>query len=234
MKKMLFACFLLLQAHRPLNAQKWDAAWVIGNDETIQNTGGGTLLDFSNGFLSKSVIAFYAAALALPADNLLEQNRKAVQRLYLQTLGIGIPQLSPTQLAEAEAIAVQCPLEGGAAVYAARALYRLNEDRAFSDDSLCIETQERREVQAKPVERPEIYLLPNPATDMVTVAGLSASAETPALIQLVDASGVLRMERKVAARECAFSVASLPSGIYFCRAQLGDAEPVVLKLVVSH
>ncbi len=171
---------------------------------------------------------------ALSTENLLEQNRKAVQRLYLQTLGLGIHRLTASQLLIAESIAIQCPLEGGSAVYAARALYRLNADRAFNDDSLCFGVHERRQVQTKPVEHSEIYLLPNPATDMVTVAGLSASAENPALIQLADANGVLRMEHKVAEREWAFSVTSLPSGIYFCRAQLGDAKPVVLKLVVSH
>jgi len=54
---MLIACFfLILQAQYSLSAQKWDAAWVIGNDETIQNLGGGTLLDFSTGLLSKSFV----------------------------------------------------------------------------------------------------------------------------------------------------------------------------------
>lgn len=188
----------------------------------------------AQGFQNAQALDAYQSTLPLPADNLLEQNRKTVQRLYLQTLCLGIAQLSQQQLAQAEAIAVQCPLEGGSAVYAARALYRLNIDRVFVDDSLCIETQERRQAQAKPVAHSEVYLLPNPATDMVTVAGLGSSAENLTLIQLVDANGTLRLQRRTAEHEWSFSVASLPSGIYFCRAQLGDAKPVLLKLVVSH
>ena len=56
MKKVLFACFLILQAQHSLSAQKWDAGWVIGQDETIQNSGGGTFLEFSDGTLNKSFV----------------------------------------------------------------------------------------------------------------------------------------------------------------------------------
>lgn len=45
---------LSLSLIHPLKAQKWDAQWLIGQDETIQHTGGGTLLDFSNGKLLTS------------------------------------------------------------------------------------------------------------------------------------------------------------------------------------
>ena len=56
MRKILLACFLISQALLSLPAQKWDAGWIIGNDETIQNTGGGTLLDFSTGTFTGSFI----------------------------------------------------------------------------------------------------------------------------------------------------------------------------------
>jgi len=56
MKHIGFTVFLLLQTGNDLSAQKWDAGWVIGNDETIENSGGGTFLDFGSGDLQKNFV----------------------------------------------------------------------------------------------------------------------------------------------------------------------------------
>ncbi len=185
-------------------------------------------------FQNTEAINALSMTLPLSADNLLEQNRKAVQRLYLQTLGVGIHQLNGPQLLVAEAIALQCPLEGGSAVYAARALYRLNVDRIFFDDSLCQQSQERKEVTRNISPIGVIRLVPNPAKEVVTIAGLLASAEKPVMVQLINTNGMLCIEHKAFANELAISVASLPSGIYFCKVQPQGDKPIVLKLVISH
>jgi hypothetical protein len=56
MKTFLFAISLYYLLPTLLSAQKWDAAWIIGNDETIQNSGGGTLLSFTDGGLNKDFV----------------------------------------------------------------------------------------------------------------------------------------------------------------------------------
>lgn len=178
--------------------------------------------------------ALFAVSNALPADNLLEQNRKTVQRLYLQTLGVGIAQLSSQQLTLAEAIAVQCPLEGGSAVYAARALYRLNIDRVFVDDSLCVETQERRQpVKKQPVVE-GISLIPNPANELVTIKGLSLSKEQPVEVSLLDLNGRVCLNRVVETGELTLSTSDLLQGVYICQIKVRGKPPVALKLIVVH
>ncbi|MFN0215213.1 MAG: T9SS type A sorting domain-containing protein, partial [Saprospiraceae bacterium] len=158
-----------------------------------------------------------------------------VQRLYLQTVGMGIPQLSPQQLAEAEAIAIQCPLEGGSAVYAARALYRLNEDRTFFDDSLCQQSQERKEIQSKQTTVEGISLVPNPANEMVSIKGLFLSKEQPVEIALLDINGKLCIHRVIeTGREAILSTTELLEGVYICQVKVRGKPPVALKLIVVH
>ena len=176
----------------------------------------------------------YIATNSLFADNLLEQNRKTVQRLYLQTLGVGIPQLSLQQLAEVEAIALQCPLEGGSAVYAARALYRLNIDRVFVDDSLCVETQERgaRDKQQLPLEG--ISLIPSPANGLVSVKGLSSSEEQPVEVSLLDLNGKVCVNQVGDTGEVTLSTIDLLQGVYICQIKVRGKPPVALKLIIVH
>ena len=57
MKNIGFAIFLLLQICVPLSAQKWDAGWVLGEDDSFNNTtGGGTFIDFGKSSLEMSFI----------------------------------------------------------------------------------------------------------------------------------------------------------------------------------
>ena len=171
---------------------------------------------------------------ALSADNTLELNRKTIHLLYLQTLGAGVPSLSPEQLAVEEAIALQCPLEGGSAVFAARALYRLNEDRVFMDDSLCLGAQERRQISESTSTVSTVKLAPNPATETVHISGLQASPEKSAVVSLINTSGVVCLERTVAQSETTLDVSALPNGLYFCRIWSEGYRTTTLKLVVAH
>jgi len=171
---------------------------------------------------------------ALSADNTLELNRKTIHLLYLQTLGAGVPSLSPEQLAVEEAIALQCPLEGGSAVFAARALYRLNEDRVFMDDSLCLGAQERRQISESTSTVSTVKLAPNPATETVHISGLQASPEKSAVVSLINTSGVVCLERTVAQSETTLDASALPNGLYFCRIWSEGYRTTTLKLVVAH
>ncbi len=171
---------------------------------------------------------------ARDAANLLEQNRKTVQRIYLQSLCLGISNLSPAQFVEIESIAEQCPLEGGSAVYAARVLYHLNQDRTFWDDSLCVAAQERTPKPKAEKKANDIRVAPNPVGNMVTISGIQATEASPAIITFINTKGVVCLERMVSSSEATLSVAALSPGIYFCRVQSATIKPAVVKLIVSH
>lgn len=205
--------------HASLTHQAADLTHFSAQTQSIRNAQAMNALILTNPLVTASAV---------------EQNRKKVQQIYLQTVGLGIKQLTPLQLSIVEPIALQCPLEGGSAVYAARALYRLQIERSFVDDSLCIPTQAREQITTRAASNADIFLYPNPANESVTLKGLVLSGDKPARIQFMDANGLLYLEQSIAEREQTFSVATFPSGVYFCRIQQENALPVILKLVISH
>jgi hypothetical protein len=146
---------------------------------------------------------------------------------------MGIAYLSPQQLAEVESIALQCPREGGSAVYAARALYRLNVDRVFAEDSLCLVTQERS-IGAQLTLNSGLRLMPNPAADQVTVQGLILQAGQQAEIILFDLNGRVCLSELVSFNDPVIPTGTLPEGVYICRINTANAPPVALKLIIVH
>lgn len=102
--------------------------------------------------------------------NLLEQNRKTVDRIYLQTLARGIYTLTQNQRDSLWEIAIQCPAEGGNAVYEARSLYGLGlGTAAFDDEQLCATEQRHAFSKQNTTQALAITLAPNPANDRVMI-----------------------------------------------------------------
>lgn len=179
--------------------------------------------------------ALYAHDLTvqLTADNVPEQNRKAVQRLYLQTAALGLYELNPQQILEAEAIAVQCPHEGGSAVYVARLLYNMQESRIFSD-SYCMASQERNANTNSETVAQAIRLMPNPATDEVKISGLGAKPGEAVTLFLMQPSGYVCIEKTIESDDMTLSVANLSPGVYFCKVQSSDGQTRTVKFVIAH
>jgi rhamnogalacturonan endolyase len=75
-------------------------------------------------------------------------------------------------------------------------------------------------------EQPQLELYPNPASNVVTLTGLTGS-ET---IEFIGVSGTLLLSRKATGDKEAIDVASLPSGAYLVRVAKGSATKQ-LKLV---
>jgi hypothetical protein len=147
---------------------------------------------------------------------------------------MGIAYLSPQQLAEAEAIALQCPREGGSAVYAARALYRLNVDRVFAEDSLCLFTQERNVAFKTQILPHGLRLTPNPAGDQFSIEGLGWETDQQAEVMLIDLNGRVCLQKAVSSKEATISTFELPQGVYICRIQIPNVPPAALKLIIVH
>ena len=109
---------------------------------------------------------------SLSPSQLWESNEKTVRGIYLATVGTDtVLTLNGTQTGQLEAIAVQCPLEGGTAVYWARMLLEmLTGTRAiYPDTDSCEAASERyREVErlAKPSS---VRIYPNPTSGVFRV-----------------------------------------------------------------
>lgn len=79
-----------------------------------------------------------------------------------------------------------------------------------------------------------IQLMPNPATDRVTISGLPVSGKQTARITLFNAQGVVCLRQSTTESEFDFSVAALPAGIYLCQVSTAEKGAYTLKLLVTH
>jgi len=74
----------------------------------------------------------------LSSSLIYEQNEITVNGIYLSTIAQGLPDSINSYQSDLYAIATQCPLRGGPAVYFARSLYSLiNDSIIYDDDQKC-------------------------------------------------------------------------------------------------
>jgi|GEM_PF-1270896 len=173
---------------------------------------------------------------ALPETDVLQTNRKKVNKIYLETVGQGLHSLSTSQFSEISTIAHQCPKIGGTAVYMARSLYLLNAVKQFKDDSLCQIGKDRSIfLEENKISNP-ITIRPNPANDWITVT-IPSDLLTDGfpMLEITDLSGRIIYSRKITlVGDHSIPTAPWASGMYLCRITgIGKAvQP--LKFTIQH
>gem|GEM_PF-1228154 len=111
---------------------------------------------------------------ALVATIQIEDNEKKVNEIYLATLAKDVFEFTNDQMQDLYAIASQCPLAGGQAVYKARALYALTDKKEFFNNFAICEAAGyamRKAVTTKsklPIAG-TIKIYPNPASESATL-----------------------------------------------------------------
>ncbi len=136
-----------------------------------------------------------------PDDNHKTVNNIVLNFLLTDTLASG-------DLTTLEGIAEQCPLEGGDAVYEARAFVSYFTGTDYNDFDLCAPPQPRqKQVNGKSSGLKDITLYPNPTTGEVF---LSVSGEV--LARVFNNIGQMQMEKTVADNRLNLSL--LPPGVY--------------------
>ncbi len=149
------------------------------------------------------------------AGELIKANHKTVNHVYLNTVAQDIEEFTTQQAEDLFAVANQCPLTGGNAVFRARSLYTLIDDEQEYDDSaLCL--QEGLITKRLPETAPLVCsIIPNPAHDQATLV-LPAPLAEPASLLFTNALGAEVMWLQVPADQVrtAFDTQGLASGIY--------------------
>lgn len=174
--------------------------------------------------------------MALPANDVLQSNRKDALRVYLEVTSAGATRLTERQFDVISAIAHQCPLAGGSAVYMARALYQLNEQKHFDDFDLCAITDERS-AKASPKPRADGLLLwPNPNTGQFHLYLPGINTEQQVQVRVTDLSGRAVLERNFATADgsLALDASRLAPGIYFCHIHTEGQVLAPVKFVIAH
>ncbi|MBL7797707.1 MAG: T9SS type A sorting domain-containing protein [Saprospiraceae bacterium] len=131
-------------------------------------------------------------------------------------------------------MAVQCPEEGGSAVYLARAIYQLVEPTEFDDTILC-GWEERRVTGTNSSGKSafDFVLKPNPTSGSVSIMGLERAGNQPVQLTLRHVSGqsVLEKQFDLPNEALDFMLDGLSPGIYFCHVRMGN-QTEVRKLIL--
>lgn len=152
---------------------------------------------------------------AIATGDHIEANNKTVNEVHLATLAKNITDFTPAQAEALLAVADQCPLSGGNAVFRARSLYSLIDDaHEYDDAALCLQQgliTKRRPMAAQLL----CALVPNPAKDQALLI-LDAALKDPSSLVMVNAMGaeVLRTLIPADQPRTEVNLAGLASGIY--------------------
>jgi hypothetical protein len=145
----------------------------------------------------------------------IETNEKGVNDIYLATIGKDVVGFTTTQSDDLFAIANQCPMRGGNAVFKARSLCWLIDDSYdFDDQLLCLQ---HGIIVKSLIQQPlnGVAVVPNPASDEATLV-LEHELEEPGTFVVYDALGAEVMQQAIPIEmpRMAFSTASLVPALY--------------------
>ncbi|GJM36482.1 MAG: hypothetical protein DHS20C18_54830 [Saprospiraceae bacterium] len=190
----------------------------------------------SRGTASASIMSQNAS---ITVDSIYEQNEKTVNGIYAGYLNKGLTKPDTADLNALQAVADQCPLEGGNAVYKARALLKLmiGVDPVYDDQQACLGSQAfaMPEPEVRVSESSDWRIYPNPATEEVMIDWSGQQFETGTL-QLFDLNGKL-LKKQIFTKEevkTRMSTAELQGGIYLLVLQLDQKQPATKKLAIIH
>ncbi|MBL7778915.1 MAG: hypothetical protein JNK66_11555, partial [Chitinophagales bacterium] len=154
----------------------------------------------------------------------IEMWHKQINGVYMATLALGIDTFTPAQWATICTVAFKCPLQGGEAVYNARALLATVHDTLYDDLTTCTEAgfAYKKEKADKPETTTQNTLqfkfMPNPAKEFVC---LQSTQELTDELQLavMDYTGRIIIDRsiKLTDKKYILSVNEFTTGLYLLK-----------------
>ncbi|MFN0175928.1 MAG: T9SS type A sorting domain-containing protein [Saprospiraceae bacterium] len=139
---------------------------------------------------------------------IIEANHKTVNQIVLQMLLVD--SLASGSLTTLTAIAAQCPLFGGDAVYEARAIVSRLTGQEYDDVALCGSLRPGAGGREETSEIPtEVIVFPNPTTGQISWIGLEEQTVT---VRVFNQLGQMVAERNTA--ENSLDLGALPEGVY--------------------
>lgn len=163
---------------------------------------------------------------------LIDENIRMVNDVFLNTVAMGVLEFDSTQTADLQALANQCPLTHGSAVFRARSLLSLVANVVYDDDGLCTGSSSQGGGAAA-LKKPdsEYMLFPNPATNEVTMIGPSG---TQGKIVIMNSLGEIMVEQKVLPDERKSTVRTdnIGNGLYLFIFYSNDEPLFTEKLII--
>jgi len=154
----------------------------------------------------------------LPATNQKSLNDILLRLLKTDSLATG-------DLDDLIAIAEQCPLEGGDAVYEARAFVGHFTGQGFDDHTACDNAQQRQGFELEKADKFTLNLYPNPTSGLLY---WDAPIETPTTVEVYNAMGCLQLRQLV--QTTVLDLSALPEGAYYVRFLSEEQKPYTSRV----
>lgn len=178
---------------------------------------------------------------SITVTEIYEANEKGVNDLYLSWLSTALGALDSIEMASLQSIAEQCPIEGGSAVYRARAFWAAltREYVTYNDSLLCVPAElltvrPDNSVQLQTAKNEAgLRIFPNPAQTEINIVW-DASTEASGSLSVYDVFGrqVLQQVLSQGTNTHALNIRDLPDGLYFFRIRFQDWD-AIRKIIVT-
>jgi Secretion system C-terminal sorting domain len=210
---------------------------LLSNDAVLQGWYAGnsnSLLGAEESVTEYSEAGNFSMALStnavINATLAMESNAKEVNGIYNSWAASGAGDLSAQQVSSLEAIAVQCPSEGGYAVYQARTMLCLagNCGDYVTDCNIPAFKMADEPEGVEPIEI-AVRLFPNPANEAVTLVGEMPEGAALSMVNLM--GSIVNEMPYVDGLEV--NTRELPAGLYFIRISLNGRVLAVEKLMIQ-
>ena len=156
--------------------------------------------------------------ITLDNSNIWQANDRTINEIYLSAVAKE-QGFSEQQVNDLIAIAIQCPSEGGDAVYRARVMLAgAAPDKEFSNPEKCGEEdiKDRSAAIRTDTKRISLNIQPNPASDKVTVSVI-LPVDYSGKLQVIDIMGRVTEERPINdTKTLYFDTTNWHKGIYVC------------------
>lgn len=157
------------------------------------------------------------------------QNTRTVTEIALGLASNGTSTLSAAEVTTLEAIAGQCPISGGEAVFRARALLNLTGTAyVFDDVAGCGSGNQKTDALSRAPEQYALTTYPNPAAEATTLdLGAAASSSMRGYLYNLQGQQVLTFEVPAGTTSLSLNLSDLHRGGYLGRLiRIGDKEPM--------
>ncbi len=165
---------------------------------------------------------------ALSPSTVWEENEWTVNDIGLEMVLDGRDTLSNTEIELLEDIAIQCPTEGGDAVWMARSLLLGVDKYAWDDASLCEEAEERSSNEEHDLSA-AFTITPTPASNIATIWSTMPAGSS---IDLLDLFGRTIMVDKYEGPGHLLTLSGMQSGTYIVRISAPGIGQAIQRLQV--
>jgi hypothetical protein len=170
----------------------------------------------------------------LAATNTPEENEQIVNEIYLRTIGKAIFEFTQSDIATLYSIAIQCPMQGGNAVFLARSLYALVDgNKQYDDFKICnlVGIELRKPGKEKDGIIATIY--PNPANESATLAySVPIESKIQFIIRTTTNQQILNKPLQGGNLKYSFTTADLKPAVYFYELRSNGALIANGKLII--